>query len=315
VSIAASLLVTLKADTERLRADLDKANAKIAQFSRNAESSTGRASAGFERMGLGAEKAGMAFGRVVTGALMMSGALDGVSKTGQLAGHTLGAFLAGGPIAAGVVGLTGAFQLLAEQTAKSREAAATAEKAYASMLAEVRKGADEAEKRLDDLGMKARVAGLKSMGIDIPEGVLSKDKLAGELRMQALNEQDRLNGLFRMLDQLLSAGNIPEFLKQNAMVNTERQRIEELNAARIRHAEALEREIDATEEIQNIETGANRPVGGGQPTRQMEVRTAMDGSQWWLRGPGDWVRVNSDEQVRILKSIDSKLGGLGRMVR
>jgi hypothetical protein len=266
-------------------------------------------------MGLTTEKVGQAFGKVATGALLMSGAMDKVSETGQLAGQTLGAFLAGGPIAAGVVGLTGAFRLLAEHTSKAGEQAKVAEKAYQEMLGQVRSGADDAEKRLEDLALKSRIAGLRSMGIDVPADVLTKDKLAGELRMQALNEQDRVNGLGRVLDALLQSGNIPEFLKQNASTDEQRRRVTELNAERLRQADALEREIEMLEKIQTLEAGGGRPTGGQPAPMQMKIRTGTDGSQWWERTAGDWIRVNSDEQLRVLRSIDSKMGAPARTAR
>lgn len=137
-----SLLVTLKADVDSLRADLEKAKSRISDFEKHTRKAGESAAKGLAAVGMTAETVKKSVGNVATGVLLMTGAFEDAGKAGRLMEQSLGAFLVGGPIAAGVAAVSGVFKMLAEDSA---EAAKKAEEAAKRVGEEAKKQAKEVE--------------------------------------------------------------------------------------------------------------------------------------------------------------------------
>lgn len=134
MAIAASLLLQLRADVDRLKTDLAKGKGHVDSFTRDAEKSGGRFAEVFKKIGLRAEDVKKGLGGIAAGALAASGAFDNAGKVGKAFESTLGAFLVGGPIAAGFVGLGNLVKLLGEDTEKAGEAAKKASEEHRKWL-------------------------------------------------------------------------------------------------------------------------------------------------------------------------------------
>jgi hypothetical protein len=177
VAAAGSLLITLKAETESLRNDLNKAMGRIKQFEQETKRTSASVSEAFGRMGVGGETLKRSFGQVATGVLMMTGAFDKAGEAGKILEQSLGAFLVGGPIGAGVALVSGAFKMLAED---QNDAKIAAEKA-----------AEAQKKWLDGLNKQAAAASetIKEMNDEIVASVLRMGGAEGNVALVRLQRK------------------------------------------------------------------------------------------------------------------------------
>lgn len=144
---AAVVNVSLRARHEQFTADMDKAAEGAKRWQRRTEESGRGVRQTMESVAGSAGNAARSFGQVATGAILMATNLDNASDAGRVAQQTFGAFLAGGPLAAGVVALSSAFELLGQSSRKAHEAAikaAAEHEAAIGRIAEATKRAQEA---------------------------------------------------------------------------------------------------------------------------------------------------------------------------
>lgn len=138
-----SILIALRADVDSLKADLDKAKATIAEFERKTKDTADSAERSGRKIELSHEVIKRSTAQVVTGVLLMSDSFKGAGEAGQLAGHALGAFMAGGPVAAGVSLVTGLFKMFAESEREAAEATKKRAEEIAKLRAQEKKDLDE----------------------------------------------------------------------------------------------------------------------------------------------------------------------------
>lgn len=151
------MLVSVRAETESLRADLDKATAKIKQFENQTKQSSTAVESAFAKITGGQIGAG----KLAAGLSLLSSSLKtfggesvkAQSKLLDAASRIAAGYAAGGPIGAGVVGLT---ELLGHFAEKSRHAAdearASAEAFTAvwdKMIKSARDASDKVQGRID----------------------------------------------------------------------------------------------------------------------------------------------------------------------
>lgn len=142
MSSIGSVSLSMRADIDSLRKDLTKATGLVERFSKDGAKSAESLKRGLESAGVGAETLKRGVGNVVTGVLLMTDAFGEAGKVGKIVEQSFGAFLLGGPLAAGVSALTGVFKLMGEESA---EAAKKAEDAAKRVGDEAKKQAKEVE--------------------------------------------------------------------------------------------------------------------------------------------------------------------------
>jgi len=186
-----ALTVSIKAETESLRNDLNKAMGRIKQFEQETKRTSASVSAAFGKIGVGGETLKRSFGQVATGILLMTDAASGAGKTGKLLEQSFGAFLVGGPIGAGIALLSGAFKMMADDQA---EAAAVAEKAAAAQkkwLDGLNKQASDAREKIKELNDEIVASVLRMEGAEGNVAIVRMQRKLEEARQElAANEAE-----------------------------------------------------------------------------------------------------------------------------
>lgn len=249
-----ALLIAISARTTDMEAGLKRAGAKIAELEANARRTGSGLQGAFDRMGVGADNLKRSFGNVATGVLMMTGTFDDAGKAGKILEQTLGGFLAGGPIGAGVALVSGAFRLLASDTGKATAKADEADKAYKTYLDDLEKRLQDSRKELqglrddwDDFTNKS-VAGTAAR-LRTQSGVsnaLGEAEIAFEGAKQALE----LNARRKEIDALFTGGVWSAETRSNLQsLNSELQMIERISGPRGNDAGLRKRFEDAAEAV------------------------------------------------------------------
>lgn len=312
-----ALTISLKAETESLRNDLNKAMGHIKKLESDTRRTSDSVRSAFEKIGLGGETIKRSFGQVATGILLMTGATDKAGQAGQVLEQSFGAFLAGGPIGAGIALVSGAFKLLASETEKSGEAAKAAAKAFKDSLLAMDNQIRSVQDRIQALRDEGRSIELKGLGIEVPAGTFNAEREAGRLRALAADEEARADTMRRLLAMQKEYDALVEKRRQQRnnsfdqepVRETERQmqalssrifavqkanglrvqavndaayqaqiaQIEEINAKRLTAAQLLEDESDAL--AANATRAAELKEKVTEVTRAVETgKAAVDGS-------------------------------------
>ncbi|MBP9863356.1 MAG: hypothetical protein KBD62_35755, partial [Kofleriaceae bacterium] len=312
-----ALTVSLKAETESLRNDLNKAMGHIKALERETKRTSDSVRGAFDKIGVGGETLKRSFGQIATGILLMTDAASGAGKVGQVLEQSFGAFLTGGPLGAGVALVSGAFKLLAAETEKSGEAAKAAAKAFKDSLLAMDGQIKAVADRIQALRDEGRSIELKGLGIEVPAGTFNAEREAGRLRTLAAEEEARADTMRRLLamqkeyDALVEKRRVQrnDSFDQEPIRETERAmqalssrifavqksnglqvqaindaaytsqiaQIEEINAKRLTTAQLLEDEADQL--AANAMRAAELKEKVTEVTRAVETgKTAVDGS-------------------------------------
>lgn len=192
---AAVVNVSIRARHEQMVGDLDKMSQAGKKWSADMHASGGRVSKMLEAVGINTSVAARSFGQIATGALMASGAMDGAGQAGQALTHTLGAFLAGGPIAGGVTLLAEGYKFLAGEQAKASEEAKKRADADMRALEREKAKTDELIAKIHEreLAAKADATGTPLAELKIREEILNLERDAFAVRgASAVQMYDRL---------------------------------------------------------------------------------------------------------------------------
>lgn len=119
----ATLVLNLTARTDAMEKELKRAQQSVKETAAAMAREGERASGFFDKIGLSGKEATGAIKNLTAGLLLSAGQMDGVSEKAKLVTESFGAFLAGGPIAGGIVAATGAFKIFAGELSKADEEA------------------------------------------------------------------------------------------------------------------------------------------------------------------------------------------------
>lgn len=175
---AAIVNVSLRARHEQFTSDMDKMSSAGKKWAGDMQGSGGRVSKILESVGLSNGVASRSFGQVATGALLASGAMDSAGQAGQALTHTLGAFMAGGPIAGGVTLLAEGYKFLAGEQAKAAEESKKRADEELRALEREKAKTDEliAKIRERELAAKADATGTPLAELKIQEEILALER-------------------------------------------------------------------------------------------------------------------------------------------
>lgn len=204
-----AILVQLQAKTEDLEKKLAAAEKRIERYRKVALSGSKALGEGardgsrmfgsaMDKVGLKTEALKKSMRNVAAGALFASGSLDGVGKSAEVAADTFGAFLTGGPIAAGIVGLTGLLGLLAKNGAEeAAKQAEEAKKKYDDWFDGVVKGAEDAKKAVDALNAAVVAKQFDRVGINLPQDVIDKKNKGRDAYDAMMAQQAKYDALVK----------------------------------------------------------------------------------------------------------------------
>ena len=199
--VVGTMVVALTARTAQLEKDLAKAKAQIAEFGESSKRQSEQAAHATDAHTLSHGQLERAIRHTVAGVVLMSGAFKEAGEVGQLAAHSLGAFMAGGPLAGGITLATGLFGLLAKGTEESAKAAEKAEAAYQKMLGGLKNDLEGALKTLDELDNQILSTRAKALGLSVDAREFADERTAGKMRMAAMENAEQI----RKLEQFLAA--------------------------------------------------------------------------------------------------------------
>lgn len=290
-SSVGSLLIALRADYSDLKAELDKSKQRFDDFASSVRASGERAKQSFDKMAMSAETIKRSFGNVATGVLLMTGAFDKAGEAGQALSQALGAYLAGGPLAAGVSILSSGFKLLSDEISKSGRASEEAAKKHKAALDEIDKRTKATEDRLRALNDGLLRTRLKGLGVDLPGGVIEDERAAGIIRKQADAEEDRANTLRRLIElqSRYDALHNSTFRMRTDSTSSEENRLARESVARGRAELAeLQRRIDVVRSSMSAE---DRGLSGGEVSERIK---ALDEIAAKLRKEAEALEATAD---------------------
>lgn len=278
---AAIVNVSLRARHEQFAADMDKMSAASKKWAGETEGAGGRVSRMLGAVGINSAVASRSFGQVATGALLASGAMDSAGQAGQALTHTLGAFLAGGPIAAGVTLLAEGYKFLAGEQAKAAEASKKRAEEDLRLLEKEKAKTDELLARIHDreLAEKSEATGTPVAELKIRDEIAALERDTYAVRGAGVGQQlDRLallrSELVAMEEKRASAQRSADIGTLSAGLDAETLRIKKDQASaekNLADAAAEQAEIEkknreqwrAGEEIvRNMEEARLRSVNG-----------------------------------------------------
>lgn len=232
-----ALTVSLKAETESLRNDLNKAMGHIKALERETKRTSDSVRGAFDKIGVGGETLKRSFGQIATGILLMTDAASGAGKVGKLLEQSFGAFLVGGPLGAGVAAVSGLFKMLADDQEASRIATEKASEAQKKWFEGVQKQARESRDRIRDMNDEIEASMLRMAGA---EGNLDLVKMQNRLR-EARDELKAIDAEARK----------PKIL--NRVTGADGQFLAGDLAAFEKEQEAERRALELKQQISNIE--------------------------------------------------------------
>lgn len=154
-----TLTATIDARTDPLEKGMKQAGRSLRGFAADAEAASNAAARAHgnavNKIGIGNEVAKRSFGQVVSGVVLMTTSMKDVGPVGQAASNALGAFLAGGPISAGVSLLASGFNLLGKSVRDSAEEADRAAQKHIASIKEMQKASEDYEKSRHDAAVRA----------------------------------------------------------------------------------------------------------------------------------------------------------------
>lgn len=269
---AAIVNVSLRARHEQFAADMDKMSAASKKWAGETEGAGGRVSRMLGAVGINSAVASRSFGQVATGALLASGAMDSAGQAGQALTHTLGAFLAGGPIAAGVTLLAEGYKFLAGEQAKAAEASKKRAEEDLRLLEKEKAKTDELLARIHDreLAEKSEATGTPVAELKIRDEIAALERDTYAVRGAGVGQQlDRLallrSELVAMEEKRASAQRSADIGTLSAALDAETLRIKKDQAA------AEKNLADAAAEQAEIEKKNREQWGAGEEiVRNME---------------------------------------------
>jgi hypothetical protein len=298
MSSVGSLTISVKAETAQMRADLDKGLRKIETFASGSKRAADTAGAGFAKMGLSTEKLGKGIGTVVAGSLLMTGALEKAGPVADGLGKTFGAFLAGGPIAAGVVGLT---TLIGHLTKKSEEAAEAEKKRQEKAAQAAQTYRDGVTTELERIAELEKAA---DRAWDIARGRRGeKDQMDAEDALRDAREQER------------------GVLAGRGKVDTSNpQKVAEFNGSLQRARTAVELATRALEAVNTRIFGEKAQEQYEEIRKERQAEIDARGPEFAPRqaggmveiAPGRWETIGI-EQLKVLQEINRNINRPGRL--
>lgn len=194
-STGTALFLSLQARTEQLEKDLAKAKGHVRDFTRGVSKDAEGAAGFMEKIGLSGETAKNAFKNLAGGILLASGQVGGMGEKAQMLTQTFGAFLTGGPIAGGIVGLTSLFKIMSADTDATGNAAKRAAEQYKTLIEGIQKAGKQASEELRRLDLQNKSLELKLRGVDISAEDIGRRETLDLLHAEARADIDKANAL------------------------------------------------------------------------------------------------------------------------
>jgi len=216
-----ALTISLKAETESLRNDLNKAMGHIKQLERETKRTSDSVLSAFGKIGLGGDSLKRSFGQVATGILLMTDAASGAGKVGKLLEQSFGAFLVGGPLGAGIAAVSGLFKMMAEDQDAARQAADKAAEAQKRWFEGVQKQARESRDRIKEMNDEIVASILRMAGAEGNVDIVRMERRLRESRgeLAAIDAEARKPKILNRVtgaDGQFLAGDLAAYEKEQA---------------------------------------------------------------------------------------------------